>query len=73
MKSSCRRVGAVLRRVDGVEVVDAYNPGRQRIGAAARLPVGRGLFVGRAIASVVRILAKHHHRRAGLVVAAPSA
>ena len=30
----------VLRRVDGVEVVDAENPGRQRIGAAARLPVG---------------------------------
>ena len=31
----------VLRRVDGVEVVDAVNPGRQRTGAAARLPTER--------------------------------
>ena len=28
MKSSYRRVDGVLRRVDGVEVVDAENPGR---------------------------------------------
>ena len=42
MKSSYRRVDGVLRpsRVDGVEGVDAEKPEHQRIGAAARLPVG---------------------------------
>ena len=35
MKSSYRRVDGVLRRVDGVEVVDAENPGR-RLGPETR-------------------------------------